>query len=122
MLVVCEGEIMNEVTLFSILFASVGLLFAGLSVPLILGRVPPNHHYGFRTRKTLSDSKIWYEANRLSGHDLLVAGAVITASSLAMLVLAQGWQPDYVVFTLLAVMMLSLTGAVWHGHKILSRM
>ncbi len=113
---------MNKVTLFSILFASVGLLFIGLSIPPILGRVPPNRYYGFRTKKTLSDPKIWYEANRVSGHDLLIAGAIIMASSLAMSVLGQGWKPEHVVFTLLAVMLLSLAGSLWHGHKILSRM
>jgi hypothetical protein len=32
---------MNEVAGFSILFALVGLLFIGLSVPLILKKVPP---------------------------------------------------------------------------------
>lgn len=113
---------MNEVTVFTILFALIGLLFIGMSIPPILGRVPPNPYYGFRTKKTLSDPKIWYEANRLSGHDLLIAGAVITASSLAMLLLARSWSPDYVLFTLLAIMLLSLAGALWHGHKIVSRM
>jgi uncharacterized membrane protein len=113
---------MNEVTVFTILFALIGLLFIGISIPTILGRVPPNRYYGFRTKKTLSDPRIWYEANRLSGHDLLIAGAVVTASSLALLVLAQRWKPEYVLFTLLAVMSLSLAGALWHGHKIVSRL
>ena len=113
---------MNEVTVFTILFALVGLLFVGISIPLILERVPPNRYYGFRTKKTLSDSKIWYEANRLSAHDLLIAGVIITASSLVMLVSVQNWEADYVVFTLLAVMLFSLAGAVWHGYKILNRM
>ena len=40
---------MSEVTGFSVLFAAVELLFIGLSIPLILGRVPPNHFYGCRT-------------------------------------------------------------------------
>ena len=122
MLFLRAGESMNEVTAFTILFALVGLLFVGLSIPLILERVPPNRFYGFRTKKTLSDPQIWYEANRLSAHDLLIAGIIISASSLLMLVSAQNWQPDYVAFTLLAVMIFSLIGALWHGYKILNRM
>jgi len=33
---------MSEITMFSILFALVGLLFVGISIPLILGSVPPS--------------------------------------------------------------------------------
>ena len=43
------------------------------SLPLIARLVPPNPLYGFRTPKTLSDSAIWYEANRGAGWDMLVA-------------------------------------------------
>lgn len=56
----------------------------------LIYNAPPNGTYGFRTKKTLSDPKIWYAANRASGHDLLVAGAVITASSVGMLFLGTG--------------------------------
>jgi len=68
---------MTEVTVYSFLFALTGLLFVGLSVPLIQKRVPPNRFYGFRTPKTLSDPKIWYEVNHISGIDLFLAGALI---------------------------------------------
>jgi SdpI/YhfL family protein len=79
----------------------VGLLFIALSVPLIQGRVPPNAFYGFRTAKSLSDFKIWYEINRLSGIDLLIAGALISLGSVAMLFLGHGLQPQQVAFALL---------------------
>ena len=97
-------------------------MFIGMSIPLIRERVPPNGTYGFRTKKTLSDPKIWYAANRASGHDLLVAGAVITASSVGMLFLGPRLKPEFVVFTLLAVMVLSLTGALVHSYRALSKM
>ena len=79
---------MSEITIDSLLFALVGLMFVGLSIPLILERVPPNRYYGFRTAKTLSNPTTWYEVNRVSGTDLLVAGALITFSSITMLVFA----------------------------------
>ena len=65
--------------MFSILFALVGLLFVGISIPLVLGKVPPNSFYGCRTTKTLSDPKIWYEANRMSGKDFLISGLLTLA-------------------------------------------
>jgi uncharacterized membrane protein len=47
-----------------------------ISIPLILRKIPPNVLYGFRTKKTLSDSRIWYEANAIGGKYLVVASIV----------------------------------------------
>ena len=113
---------MTAVTMSSLPFALVGLLFVGLSVPLIKGLVPPNHFYGFRTAKSLSNPKIWYEINRLSGADLFIAGALITVSSLAMLAFAQRLQPEVVASTLLIVMIVSLVGVLLHGLAVLRKM
>ena len=108
--------------LYSLAFCGVGLLFIALSVPLIQGRVPPNAFYGFRTAKSLSDSKIWYEINRLSGIDLLIAGALISLGSVAMLFLGQDLQPQQVALSLLLLMVFTLSGAALHGYIVLSRM
>jgi uncharacterized membrane protein len=62
------------------------LIIAAVSVPMILGRVPPNPLYGFRTRRTLSSPAVWYPANRFSGWALLVAAG----ASLALLWLLPG--------------------------------
>lgn len=106
----------------SLLFAAVGIMFVALSIPLIQERVPPNRVYGFRTRKTLSDPKIWYAANRASGQDLFVAGAVITISSVVMLLFGRGLKPEHVVFMLLAVMVFSLIGALVNSYRTLKKM
>lgn len=113
---------MMSVTITTLLFGLVGILFVGLSIPLIQNRVPPNRLYGFRTFKTLSDPKIWYEVNQISGKDLLVAGALIISSSLTMSVLAQTWHPEQVALTLLLIMVLSLVGVLVHGLAVLRRM
>ena len=113
---------MTTVTLYSLSFAGVGLLFVGLSIPLILERVPPNSIYGFRTAKSLSDSKIWYEINRISGVDLLIAGVLITLGSLTMLFLGQHLQPNQVVMPLFLLMIFTLSGAAVHGYIVLRRM
>ena len=117
-----EVSLVLSVTITTLLFSLVGILFVGLSIPLIRNRVPPNRFYGFRTPKTLSDPKIWYEVNHISGNDLLVAGALITSSSLTMLVFARGWNSEHVVLTLLLIMVLSLVGVLVHGLTVLRRM
>ena len=110
------------VTLSTLSFALVGILFIGLSIPLIRNRIPPNRFYGFRTAKTLSDPKIWYEVNHISGNDLLVAGALITCSSVTMFALAQEWNPQHVALTLFLIMCFSLVGVLLHGLIVMRRM
>lgn len=113
---------MTKTTLYTLLFAGVGLLFIALSIPLIQERVPPNSTYGFRTKKTLSDPKIWYAINRISGLDLLIAGALITLGSVAMAFLGQRLEPLQVVLALLLLMVFTLLGAALHGYIVLRRM
>ena len=113
---------MTEVGAYSILFAVVGLVLTGISAPLIMRKVPPNSFYGCRTRKTLSDPKIWYEANHISGIDLCIAGLTVFVSSLAMLALGQKVDTNYAVTILVIVLLLSVGGAVWHGLIVIKRM
>jgi SdpI/YfhL protein family len=49
------------------------LLIVAVAIPMILGVVPPNGIYGFRTSYTLSSEDVWYRANRISGIATVVA-------------------------------------------------
>ena len=60
------------------------MVFAIISIPLVLGVVPPNGIYGFRTAATQSSRAIWYPANAFMGWALLVA-AVVSAAVLVVL-------------------------------------
>ena len=68
----------------SILYIASGLLLSCLAVPLILGRVPPNHIYGFRVRATLRDRKLWYAVNRYAAWRLLVVGLADAATAVVV--------------------------------------
>ena len=113
---------MTQAALYSLAFCGVGLLFVALSIPLIKERVPPNSFYGFRIAKSLSDPKIWYAFNRMSGIDLLIAGALISLGSVAMLFLGQHLQPQQVALSLLLLMVFTLSGVALHGYIVLRRM
>lgn len=82
-----------------------GLLIIVLSVPLIRRRVAPNHWYGFRVRRTLEDSTVWYEANAHAGKCLFSAGIVIVAGSVALYEVSALDGPTYA----LACMLISLS-------------
>lgn len=65
-------------------FALIGLLFIGISIPLILRKIPPNRIYGFRVAKTLGNPDIWYRANEYAGKLMAIAGVVITLASVGL--------------------------------------
>ena len=56
---------------FTVLGLSIALIL--VAIPLALGKVPPNVVYGFRTRATLADEEVWYDANAYFGRRLIVA-------------------------------------------------
>ena len=58
------------------------LLIAGLSLPLILQKVPPNRFYGFRSKRTLGDEEVWYRVNRLGGGFLVLSSLGTLVASL----------------------------------------
>jgi uncharacterized membrane protein len=53
-------------------------VIAAVSIPMILGIVPPNRIYGFRTPSTLANRELWYRANTFAGWALLI-GAIVSA-------------------------------------------
>lgn len=56
-------------------FSIPAVIFIVLSVPLVLGLMPPNRFYGVRTRRTLSSRAVWYRANRVAGWGVMAASA-----------------------------------------------
>lgn len=66
------------------LYAFAGLLLAGLSVPLILHKIPPNGLYGFRIPSTLENPKLWYKVNAYAGGRFLVVGLGTAVGSIIL--------------------------------------
>jgi uncharacterized membrane protein len=65
-------------------FLMLGLLVAGLGVPLWLKWVPPNPLYGVRTRSTLADKSRWYAVNASAGRAMVGVGMVTAIFSVAL--------------------------------------
>ncbi|HEV2761807.1 MAG TPA: SdpI family protein [Pyrinomonadaceae bacterium] len=103
---------MDEITTAALIFTAAGALFVCLGVPLFLGRVRPNWWYGCRTEKTLSDKKVWYAVNRVTGRDIIAGGIALVAGSLALLIFGRGMNPDHAVLALLFILLLSVVMAV----------
>jgi hypothetical protein len=85
-----------------IMFLSSGLLLAALSVPMIMGKIPPNGFYGFRVKKTMENPKIWYPVNSYSGKWLLAASLVQAVAAVAIYFIP-GISLDVYAYAVLAV-------------------
>lgn len=93
------------------LYVGSGLVLSGLSIPLILGRVPPNPVYGFRLPSTLCDPTLWFPVNRVAGKWLLVGGVAIALAAV-LFYLVPGIGVDRYALCELAVVIASLLAAV----------
>lgn len=73
--------------ILSITFLFTGLVFIGISIPLLYEKIKPNNWYGFRTRKTFSNEEIWYKANKYMGKDFIILGCLMVLYNLVLFVL-----------------------------------
>jgi uncharacterized membrane protein len=72
---------------FTILALSLVMILVAL--PLALRKVGPNVVYGYRTRATLTNEDVWYEANAFFGKRLILASLCGAAAAWALYV----WKP-----------------------------
>ena len=71
-------------TFLLVLYLIEGMLFIGLSIPLIRGAVAPNSWYGFRVKRTLENPSVWYAVNRYAAFHLLGLGIAMMISAFAL--------------------------------------
>ena len=86
-----------------------------ISIPLILGMVPPNGVYGFRTSFTRSSTEVWYSANAFMGWAMLVAAVTSAGAVAALPATAKRW-------LLLVTFLAPLLGAVVASFIYLERL
>jgi len=67
-----------------VMYTLSGLLLAGLSVPMILQKIPPNGLYGFRLPSTMESPELWYKVNAYAGRRLLVVGLGTSVGSIVL--------------------------------------
>jgi len=64
--------------------AVTAIVFIAMSIPLIMGKVPPNGMFGVRVRKTIENEELWYRANAYFGKDFLIASTLVLALCIAL--------------------------------------
>jgi uncharacterized membrane protein len=103
------------------LFVGLGLLLLGLSWPLAFRRIQPNRWYGLRVPATFADERVWYEANALTGRDMMTLGAILTLVALVLPVVRP--MPES-VYTAICAALLGLGSMVFsvRGWRAANRM
>ena len=81
---------MDPKTIIFWLYLAVSGVIALVSVPFILGMVPPNPFYGLRLKKTRDDPAAWYTANRFMSWRMLAAAALIASVAVGAYALLPG--------------------------------
>ena len=71
-----------------IISVALSALFVGIAIPLVLRRIPPNRWYGLRVPATLTDERVWYEANVVAGWDFIRVGVVTFLAGLLFMLLS----------------------------------
>jgi uncharacterized membrane protein len=102
----------DDNTLAALLFSIVGLIYIGVGIPLLLGRIPPNAWYGCRTQKTLSSEEIWYSVNRVTGRYMVISGVAVILSAFGVFIFRASLGPNHGAAILLVVLVLSVLGMV----------
>lgn len=91
-----------------IMFLFSGGLLSALSVPLMMGKIPPNGLYGFRVKKTMDNPEIWFPVNAYSGKWLLAAGLVLDLAAVGLF-FVPGISLDVYSYAILAVWVVMFT-------------
>lgn len=107
-----RGDTMHE----QLLVSSLIIVF---SIPMILGKVPRNLFYGFRTSYTMSSDAVWYRANRDAGISLLVAGVIWLGLAVGMPWIMVSMESAARMTQRLGVtaLLLAVAAAFWRVHR-----
>lgn len=112
---------MDTDIVLTLVHAGNGLLFIALGIPLVLGKVGPNHLYGFRFSKTLADEKTWYAVNRIGGIDMCIAGAFITIAALLLKLFLPDSSTEIYSLINTAILVIAVTCVLVHSLVVLKR-
>jgi len=75
---------MADKDLLLLLYCSAGVVLAGMSIPLIRRKIPPNGMYGLRSEKTINNPELWYLVNQYSARRMLWTAIAFVFTALGL--------------------------------------
>ncbi len=95
---------MDELTFVSLLFIAAGILEIIIGTPLLFEKIKQNYFYGLRTKKTLNNEKVWYNANKFFGREAIFDGVLLTIVSFFVFIYRYDFGVNFV--TIIGIMFL----------------
>ena len=91
--------------MFFFYLAATGLLFIGLSIPMLKGRIGMNIWYGVRFKAAFASDELWYDVNAYGAKQLIGGGIVLAIDALVVMFVpvGSGGVPLIVVLLLPAI-------------------
>ncbi len=99
--------------MFIIYLAACGLIFIGLGIPLLKGKIGMNIWYGVRFKAAFASDEIWHDMNTYGARQLVGGGIILLIDAVALMFLpvGRGGVPLFVVFAFPALV--ALVGAAF---------
>lgn len=95
-----------------LLTAAIGI---ALSIPLWLGKIPPNRVTGFRVEATLADPVLWYKVNTALGLDMLILNFILLTTTVLLHFTISTKYPSYASLILVGIIILGYAAISLHG-------
>ena len=101
---------------------AVAAIIAVTAVPLLLGWIPPNPYYGFRTPQSMSSPEAWYRANEIMAWYMLASQAIgLQTKRYITKALIAKWGRDEATWAtpwVCAIALLGVLGSVAHFYAL----
>jgi uncharacterized membrane protein len=81
-------------------FLIAGAIFILVSIPLWLGKIPPNRLYGIRIPKAFESTELWYKVNALGGGIMILYGVIMLFAGTALFILSKRMTVDFNLSTI----------------------
>ena len=95
-----------------------GLVVIGLSIPLLLRKIPKNHYYGIRLPKAFKSNENWYAINTYGSKWMIACGLILAViGALTLGVDIQDRQLLRVVQYAPSLILLAIVPIVVYGRK-----
>ena len=104
-----------------LVWVALGAVSVLVGLPLAYRRVPRNRWYGLRIPATFADEHVWYEANAVTGRDLIVVGIVLLLLALLLPRVSSGSTPAYAAIFAI-VLALGSAVAILRGWRLANRL
>lgn len=84
-------------------------------IPMYRRTLRPNKWMGFRTRVTLNDDRVWFEANHAAGRWLIISGIGTGLSAISAAAIGMNELESAVLVT--AAMLAGVALSLWAGYS-----